>query len=95
MGEDLGDHGGIEDGGDDRQGAGAVGACCGILAHDFRRLRCANCAHERLVASVAAGAFAWAVAPGAWRRRPPAWSITAEVILDNGPASLIKVFTMD
>ncbi len=37
---------------------------CGILAHGFLRLRCATCAHEKLVAfSCKRG--------GAWRRPPP------------------------
>jgi Transposase zinc-binding domain len=38
---------------------------CRVLAHGFLRLRCADCAHEKLVHSVASGAASVrAVAPG-------------------------------
>jgi hypothetical protein len=52
---------------------------CGILAHGFLRLRCADCAHEKLVAfSCKRRGFCPACgAPGAWRRPPPTWSITS------------------
>jgi len=37
MGEDLGDHGRVEDGGDDRQGAAAVGAMFDVDIDTFTR----------------------------------------------------------
>lgn len=42
---------------------------CGILAHGFLRVRCADCAHEKLVAFPASGAgFAPRAVRGAWPR---------------------------
>ena len=41
---------------------------CGILAHGFLRLRCGDCGHDKLVASLASvEAFARRAAPGVWR----------------------------
>ncbi len=51
---------------------------CGILAHGFLRLRCAGCAHEKLVAfSCKRRGFCPPAARGAWRRAPPGWSIAS------------------
>ena len=45
---------------------------CGILAHGFLRLRCGECAHEKLVAfSCKRRGFARPVAPAAWQKTPP------------------------
>ena len=48
---------------------------CGILAHGFLRVRCAECGHEKLVAFSCKRANGAAFAPragdGAWRRPPP------------------------
>ena len=45
---------------------------CGILARGFLRLRCAHCAHEKLVAfSCRRRDFCLSCGAGAWRRPPP------------------------
>ena len=51
---------------------------CGILAHGFLRLRCADCAMRSWWRFRASGAgFARHAGRGAWRRRPRTWSITS------------------
>jgi hypothetical protein len=45
---------------------------CGILAHGFLRLRCANCAHEKLVACEAS--IPGSLAPKALLPAAPAWA---------------------
>jgi Transposase zinc-binding domain len=49
---------------------------CGILAHGFLRLRCADCAPEKLVA-FSCKKRGFCPACGAWWRRPLTWSITS------------------
>ena len=76
--EDLGNHGGIYDGGDDRQGAAAVGALFNIdIEYPFE-----NRAQLRRASVAAGGASAWS-AEGVWALtgtpgkpgpgRSPAW----------------------
>jgi hypothetical protein len=50
---------------------------CGILAHGFLRVRCAECGHEKLVAFFvqAARHMPFVRGGGAWRKRPLGWSI--------------------
>jgi len=53
---------------------------CGILAHGFLRLRCADCGHDKLVAFSCKPRvlpFLRRPAPGAWRRASRTWSITS------------------
>ncbi len=47
---------------------------CGILAHGFLRLRCGECAHEKLVAfSCKRRGFCPAFEPAVWRKLRPIW----------------------
>jgi Transposase zinc-binding domain len=49
---------------------------CGILAHGFLCLRCADCGHEKLVAfSCKRRGFCPSCGARAWRKPPPVWSI--------------------
>jgi len=53
---------------------------CGILPHDFLRMRCGDCGHDKLVAfSCKWRVLARRALSGAWRRRRPTWWVPCDL----------------